>query len=662
MRLLLVIGISLLASATLLSQKQILNGHELRVNFAVFSPDGKLALTASYDFTARIYEVSTGRTLRVLKGHESCVNSAVFRPDGNMALTVSDDKTARIYEVSSGSELQVLKGHKGYLKSAVFSPDGHFVLTASTDNTARIYGVYTGKTLQVLKGHKDGVNSAVFSPDSKLALTASEDGTARIYDVHSGKELQVWEHKSGVNSAVFSPDGKLVLTAGDDYSARIFEVSTGKELQVLNGHKWGVNCAVFSPDGQLALTAGYDSTARIYDVSTAHIYVDCKELHVFRGVNSAVFSPDGKMILTACYDSTARIFDVSTGKEVQILEGHKKGIIAAEFSLDGKLAITASYDKTARIYEVFRSEAPTNIDSVVKNTKSGNGDIYNVQAASTNPDSRFGSSALNAAEVPSENQSQRSLAVYPKQSVTPDETSIGKFYALIIGNNEYSDPRINSLDEPINDAKKLFNVLTTDYTFNPENVVFLENAGYEKMITALDEYSNKVTVNDNLLIFYAGHGHWDSAKELGYWLPCDAKSQNTANWIRNSTIMDYMASIKSKHTLLISDACFSGGIFKTRSAFMEDRPSINELYKQASRDAMTSGNLSEVPDKSVFMRYLLLRLQENKEKYLPASQLFNSMRMVVMDNSLTTPPTAPQFGQIKVEGNDGGDFIFIRRQ
>ncbi|BDX38843.1 hypothetical protein CYCD_21980 [Tenuifilaceae bacterium CYCD] len=233
----------------------------------------------------------------------------------------------------------------------------------------------------------------------------------------------------------------------------------------------------------------------------------------------------------------------------------------------------------------------------------------------------------------------------------------GKYYALIIGNNNYSDPAINSLDEPINDATKLYNVLTTEYSFDPQNVTFIKNATYVQMIEAFDNISNQITENDNLLVFYAGHGWWDEEKKLGYWLPSNAKKSSTAFWIRNSTISDYMSSIKTKHTLLIADACFSGSIFKTRSAFSDAGQAINSLYKLPSRTAMTSGNLKEVPDKSVFLEYLVKRLDNNTEKYLPSDQLFASFRIAVMNNS----QTEPQFGTIQNAGDEGGEFIFIRK-
>jgi hypothetical protein len=156
-------------------------------------------------------------------------------------------------------------------------------------------------------------------------------------------------------------------------------------------------------------------------------------------------------------------------------------------------------------------------------------------------------------------------------------------------------------------------------------------------------------------VFYAGHGWFNETQNLGYWLPVDAKKSNTAYWIPNSRISDYMNSIKSKHTLLIADACFSGSIFKTRSAFSDAEPSINKLYEMPSKKAMTSGTLKEVPDKSVFLQFLVQRLNENKEKYLSSDMLFTSFRQAVLNNS----PTEPQYGTIQNAGDEGGEFIFI---
>jgi hypothetical protein len=231
----------------------------------------------------------------------------------------------------------------------------------------------------------------------------------------------------------------------------------------------------------------------------------------------------------------------------------------------------------------------------------------------------------------------------------------GKYYALIIGISNYSDPEINELDKPVKDAEQFYKTLTSKYTFENENVKILKNATMSDIVSALDYFAKIVKTTDNFVIFYAGHGVWNASSEIGYWLPSDARKSSTLNWFRNSALRDYLREINSKHTLLITDACFGGSIFKTRSAFTDATTAVNKLYELPSRKAMTSGTLTEVPDQSAFIKYMIERLENNTEKYLSSEQLFSSFRIAVINNS----NVVPQFGEIKDVGDQGGDFIFI---
>ena len=238
-----------------------------------------------------------------------------------------------------------------------------------------------------------------------------------------------------------------------------------------------------------------------------------------------------------------------------------------------------------------------------------------------------------------------------------NEKKAPKYYALILGANDYIDEQVPDLDAPISDAAKLGLVLTTKYTFDPQDVVFIKNPTREQIINELDRLTRKVTKNDNLLVFYAGHGHWDPETDFGYWLPVDSKLTTSSNWLANSQIRDYVAAIKSKHTLLITDACFGGSIFRTRKTFEETSAPKNKLYDNLSRQAMTSGALTVVPDKSLFLEYLVKRLTENTKDYLAGEELFSSFKTEVMNGS----PVTPMYGDIKDSGDEGGDFIFVKK-
>ena len=237
-------------------------------------------------------------------------------------------------------------------------------------------------------------------------------------------------------------------------------------------------------------------------------------------------------------------------------------------------------------------------------------------------------------------------------------SSNGAYYALLIANQHYDDPGIVDLDYPLNDVEALRSVLTNRYSFEPDNIIVLKDPTREEIIDQLDFLSANTTPEDNVLIFYAGHGHWDDRAEIGYWLPKNAKKNSKAAWFRNSTLRDYIREIRTKHTLLIADACFSGSIFKSRAAFNDADAAINKMHQLKSRKAMTSGTLKEVPDKSAFMKYLLQTFDQIDEKYTPAAKLFTTFRASVMNNS----PNIPQYGTVQNSGDEGGDFIFVLKE
>jgi len=237
------------------------------VAWAEFSPDGRLAVTASWDNSAKIWDARTGQSLRKLSGgHTRYVNSAVFSPDGKTILTAGDDRTARFWDAQSGRLLaKSLVGHTDRIRRAVFSPSGHRVLTVSDDKTARIWDADSGQAVRVLAGHEWAVLDGVFSHDDKSVITGSEDNRAHLWNAATGGLLRTFDgHAAAVTSVAFSPDGRRILTGSRDHTAKLWDSQTGKELLSLRGHEQEVTSVSFSPSGRYALSSSRDGTAIIY--------------------------------------------------------------------------------------------------------------------------------------------------------------------------------------------------------------------------------------------------------------------------------------------------------------------------------------------------------------------------------------------------------------
>jgi len=236
----------------------------------------------------------------------------------------------------------------------------------------------------------------------------------------------------------------------------------------------------------------------------------------------------------------------------------------------------------------------------------------------------------------------------------------GKYWGLVIGVSDYSHPSLKSLVYPVPDAEEVYYTLTQYYNFDPGQAQLLRNPTRTQLIGALSAYApsgqTPLGKNDNLLVFYAGHGHWDENYREGYWLPSDAEEKNRANWVSNSDIQKTFRAIQAKHILLLSDACFSGSVFDVREAF---NIAAEAAYKEPSRKAITAGNFTKVPDRSVFKEFLVKQLRENPNKYLDAGALYNKIKIPVTNNSETRQ--RPIYGIIQDAGDEGGEFIFVKR-
>ena len=180
-----------------------------------------------------------------------------------------------------------------------------------------------------------------------------------------------------------------------------------------------------------------------------------------------------------------------------------------------------------------------------------------------------------------------------------------KNYCLLIAAQNYTDGSIPSLENPVGDALKLKIIFKEKYKFEDSDIVTLFNPSNNDIKRSLMELSTRVQPEDNLVIFYGGHGIWVEKEKKGYWLMTDAKYGDQSSWLPNKEVLDLISKIPSQHTLLITDACFSGSVFRTRGLNANASTALKELDSKVSRVAITSGNDTEVPDESVFMKYLV---------------------------------------------------------
>lgn len=248
----------------------------------------------------------------------------------------------------------------------------------------------------------------------------------------------------------------------------------------------------------------------------------------------------------------------------------------------------------------------------------------------------------------------------------PRDVKLGRFFAVVIGNNAYRDAQYPSLKSAVSDATAVSNVLKNRYGYQTTLVL---NASRLEMLTALSDMRAKLKPEDNLLVYYAGHGELSGA--TGYWVPTDGAANNSKSWISNAAISDILNTMPAKHIMVVADSCYSGSMTRAAvpnlaAASSPDKWNayVKTMAAGRSRTALTSGGVQPVPDTgsgnhSYFARAFLNVLQDNN-RLMEAQRLYREVSTSLALNSINSPlPQNPQYAPIRYAGHESGDFFFM---
>ena len=253
------------------------------------------------------------------------------------------------------------------------------------------------------------------------------------------------------------------------------------------------------------------------------------------------------------------------------------------------------------------------------------------------------------------------------QALIKSDINFGKYYALIIGVEEYDN--MSSLDTPVNDVDSIASLLEEKYGFTVEKVI---NANNISIMEAINNLNQQLKEEDNLLIFYAGHGYrlQNEHVESGYWLPtnADAPPRDT-NWVSNEFVTRHLARLKAKRVLIVADSCYAGLLSESPDFLLAGNNS-NDLefikYKanKRSRLLLTSGGdqpvLDSAGDKHSIFAKAFIETLSNNDEIMTGPQLFKSVHDQVVEESAKADfPQEPQYKAIKGAGHEVGEFFFI---
>ncbi len=265
-------------------------------------------------------------------------------------------------------------------------------------------------------------------------------------------------------------------------------------------------------------------------------------------------------------------------------------------------------------------------------------------------------SALSAQNAAAED---RGITVKGKKGAASAAMFNAKYYALVIGNNNYKN--LPKLKTAVADASEVERILKEHYGFETK---LLLDATRKEILSSINDFRKKLGQNDNFLIYYAGHGEFEKISGKAYWLPVDAQKDDPVDWIMADDITSNIKRIASRHILVVSDSCYSGTLTRAAATDLTTKGSREEFVKKMmerpSRTLMASGGNEPVADEgsgghSVFAAAILDALEDADKNVFTAEEMFHSrVKVVVAGKS----EQVPEYNDIRNSGHEGGDFVF----
>ncbi len=254
-------------------------------------------------------------------------------------------------------------------------------------------------------------------------------------------------------------------------------------------------------------------------------------------------------------------------------------------------------------------------------------------------------------------------------TVITNDINFGRYFALIIANQDYH--YLENLHSPHRDASRLQQVLEQHYGFS---TVLLADANEKQILNTLNDLYQNIKPEDNLLIYYTGHGHLtqnsSQTRQRGYWLPVDAQQDRLTHWISNAVINDHLDRLKARAILVIADSCYAGNMTSQESPFLLGsttknltKDSIDIGLKRRARLVIASGSVKPIltdsnTQHSLFAKSLIDILQNN-QNILRDSMLFAQINTYMQQRKTAQNSQTPEIRPIRAAGHAGGDFYFV---
>ncbi len=299
------------------------------------------AWLSSYGLSA----LGAGKQPILLAGHQDAVYDVVFSPNGLLLASGSYDKTTKLWNVADQRLIATVSGHTDQVFRVEFSRDGKTLASCGGDGKVILCDVATHKIETVLTDHGDPMIDVAFSADGKEIATAGP----HIQFWNAGKQVWSTPHSPLYFAVDLSPDHQSVA-CGTTELIRIFDIANHDSYVDLTEIKGTVYQVIYSPNGEWLASASSDGRLEIWDAASkkSHKSVTADSSELF----STAFSPDGKTLLTGGRERVTRTWSVADLQLVNERYGPKETILSVSYSPSGNQIASGSYDGSIHFWSL----------------------------------------------------------------------------------------------------------------------------------------------------------------------------------------------------------------------------------------------------------------------------------------------------------------------
>ncbi len=698
--------------------RKTLAGHKNVVRSVAFSPDGKTLASSSRDYTIKLWNVSSGKnsaTFKIQGNNYIYAESVAFSPDGKLLAAACVDYTVKLWNAANlHGAPTTLTGHHGGVTSIAFSPDGRTLASGSRDRTVLLWDLshFGFEVPQDVQKNPDSPEitvenpSTVDRPEEPKSLVSESENLPHQQDaippeivIHSSTERIMDATVSEVPIKVNVTDNNRIAEVrvnnmdasilGAGIFTALVPLNYGEnEIRItatdVNGntgtHRFVIvrgelsqvdtippQIVIDSPlsrsaqltGDQLTIEGSVTDDSGIAEVRINNMQVMVSEAGTFavpvsldlgdneiRIIATDMSGHIGTELLTVHRKDTPSDRE---GPEIDILSptrNIKRGVKSAIIVRAASIIVSGTVADPSGVAEVMINDTEARV--------TGNRFNKTIQLAygnnriSVTATDRFNNSALEE------------ITIYRPSPDPP--VRVGKNYALLFAVDTYD--HWPGLRFPRVDAVSIGQDLEDIYGFEVE---LIHNPTKEKILSVLHRYAQKeYGPEDQLLIFFAGHGDFEPVGNMGYLVCQDTKKPEDDSFrisaFSHSYFRDFIDRMSCKHIFLVMDTCYSG-TFDERLAMRGEADDVIKPLSQAdikrkltytTRWYLTSGANEQVPDDSLFARALLnaLRSEGGSDDILTIKEILTYFE------ELSDPkPCFGEFGR----NAPGSDFLFIRK-